>query len=73
MKEEKNTEKKNIKKNNLSRCYRFFLFFIMVNIDGSLDISNGIFSSASKEIKKNLNINNAKFGSFSTSNSIGKV
>ena len=64
---------KNIEKKVLSRCYRYFLFFIMISLDGTLDISNGIFSSASKEIIKRLNINNLKFGSFSTATSAGKI
>ena len=73
MKEEKNIEKTKLTKIHLSRCYRLFLFFIMINIDSTIDISNGVFSSASKEIKKKLNINNAKFGSFSTATSVGKI
>ena len=50
-KEEENNNK--IKKTNiikLSRIYRLFLFFIMINIDGTMDISSGIFSSASKHL-----------------------
>ena len=61
------------KEMRLSRCYRYFLFFIMITIDSSLDISKGIFSSASKEIKNKLKINNTKFGTFSTATSIGKI
>ena len=73
MSKEKIAEKKSIETTHLSRCYRFFLFLILINVDCTLDISNGIFSSASKEIKNKLNINNTKFGSFSTLNSIGKI
>ena len=73
MKNEKITNKKTLRKIRLSRCYRYFLFFIMISLDCTLDISNGIFSSASKEIKSRLNINNAKFGSFSTAISAGKI
>ena len=73
MKKNKITEKQEIRKIHLSSGYRYFLFVIMINIDCTLDISNGIFSSASKEIKKSLNINDAKFGSFSTAISIGKI
>ena len=65
--------KESPKRMKLSRCYRYFLFFIMIIIDSSMDISNGIFSSASKEIKNKLKINNTKFGTFSTATSIGKI
>lgn len=74
MKKENSIKSKVVpKRMRLSRCYRYFLFFIMITIDSSLDISNGIFSSASKEIKNKLKINNTKFGTFSTSTSIGKI
>ena len=74
MKKDKKIENKSeSRKIRLSRCYRLFLFFIMISIDCTMDISNGIFSSASKEIRKSLNINNAKFGSFSTATSVGKI
>lgn len=73
MKGEKDIKKIKLRKINLSRCYRFFIFSMMISIDSTIDISDGIFSSASKEIKKKLNINNTKFGSFSTSTSVGKI
>jgi sugar phosphate permease len=74
MKIEKSIKSKVTQKTmKLSRCYRYFLFFIMITIDSSLDISNGIFSSASKEIKNKLKINNTKFGTFSTATSMGKI
>ena len=63
----------NPKQIRLSRCYRLFLFFIMINLDMTMDISSGIFSSATKEIKKQLKINDAKFGGFGTAYSIGKI
>ena len=65
MKKEK--DKRRIK---LSRYHRIFLFFIMVGIESTMNISSGIFSSATKEIKKQLNLNDTKFGSFGTANSI---
>ncbi len=68
MKKEK--DKRRIK---LSRYHRIFLFFIMVGIESTMNISSGIFSSATKEIKKQLNLNDTKFGSFGTANSIGRV
>ena len=57
----------------LSRYYRFFLFFIMASIEGVMNIANGILSSATKEIKKSLKMNDAKFGSFGTANSLGRI
>lgn len=69
-------EGSNLKKprtKRLSRYYRLFLFFIMVSIEGVMNIANGILSSATKEIKKSLNMNDAKFGSFGTANSLGRI
>ena len=57
----------------LSRYYRFFLFFIMASIEGVMNIANGLLFSATKEGKKALNMNDAKFGSFGTSNSFGRI
>ena len=66
-------EKSKPRKVRLSRCYRLFLFFIMASIEGVMNIANGILSSASKEIKKSLNMSDAKFGSFGTANSLGRI
>ena len=41
----------NKKKISLSRPYRIFLFFVMVAIESILNVSSGIFSSATKKIK----------------------
>lgn len=57
----------------LSRCYRLFLFFVMVSVEGAMNISSGLLSSATKEIKKSLNMNDAKFGMFGTANGLGRV
>ncbi len=57
----------------LSKCYRLFLFFIMINLDCTMDISSGIFSSSAKVIKKTLKLNDAKFGGFGTAASIGRI
>ena len=57
----------------LPRCQRLFLFFILVGIESIMNVSSGIFSSATKEIKRQLNLNDTKFGSFGTANSIGRV
>ena len=74
---EKNYENKNKinkpKKIPLSRCYRIFLFFIMINIDCTMDISSEIFSSSAKEIKRKLKLNDAKFGGFGTATSLGEL
>ena len=72
----KSTKEQFIKKKRkikLPRCSRIFLFFIMVGIESIMNVSSGIFSSATKEIKRQLNLNDTKFGSFGTANSIGRV
>ena len=61
------------RKLGLSRCYRLFLFFIMVSVEGAMNISSGLLSSATKEIKKSLKMNDAKFGMFGTANGLGRV
>ena len=66
-------ENKNPKNIKLSRCYRFFLFFIMMNMDLTMDISSGIFSSSAKNIKSQLKLTDAKFGGFGTATSIGRI
>jgi len=43
------------RKKRLSRYYRLFLFFIMVTIEGTMNVSSGLLSSATKEVKKSLN------------------
>ena len=62
-----------MKKRKLSRCYRLFLFFIVISVEGAMNISSGLLSSATKEIKKSLNMSDAKFGSFGTANSLGRI
>ena len=66
-------EPKSQRKVRLSRCYRLFLYFIMVTIEGMMNVSSGLLSSATKEVKKSLNMNDAKFGSFGTANSLGRI
>ena len=66
-------QRTNIRKVRLSRYYRLFLFFIMASIEGVMNIANGLLSSATKEVKKSLNMNDAKFGSFGTANSLGRI
>ena len=67
------SKSKSPRKVRLSRYYRFFLFFIMASIEGVMNIANGILSSATKEIKSSLKMNDAKFGSFGTANSLGRI
>ena len=38
-----------------------------------MNVSSGLLSSATKEVKKSLNMNDAKFGSFGTANSLGRI
>ena len=66
-------QRTNIRKVRLSRYYRLFLFFVMASIEGVMNIANGLLSSATKEVKKSLNMNDAKFGSFGTANSLGRI
>ena len=73
MNEEKEDKIIKSKKIKLSKCYRLFLFFIMINIDCTLDVSSGILSSSAKEIKRQLKLNDANFGSFGTATSLGRI
>ena len=66
-------QRTNIRKVRLSHYYRLFLFFIMASIEGVMNIANGLLSSATKEVKESLNMNDAKFGSFGTANSLGRI
>ena len=66
-------DKKQPRKVRLSRCYRWFLFFIIASIEGMMNVSSGLLSSATKEVKRDLNLNDAKFGSFGTANSFGRI
>ena len=69
-KEEIIKKRRNVK---LPRFKRLILFFIMVGLESIMNVSSGIFSSATKEIKRQLNLSDTKFGSFGTANSIGRV
>jgi predicted MFS family arabinose efflux permease len=66
-------EEEKKQKIKLSRCYRLFLFFIVISVEGAMNISSGLLSSATKEIKKSLKMNDAKFGMFGAANGIGRV
>ena len=69
----KDINSKEPRKVRLSRHYRLFMFFIMISIEGVMNIANGLLSSATKEVKKSLKMNDAKFGSFGTANSFGRI
>ena len=69
----KDTNNKEPRRVRLSRYYRLFMFFIMISIEGVMNIANGLLSSATKEVKKSLKMNDAKFGSFGTANSFGRI
>jgi len=73
IKKEENIKNKKQRRIKLSRCHRIILFFIMVGIESTMNVSSGIFSSATKEIKRQLNLSDTKFGSFGTANSTGRV
>ena len=45
----------------------------MSSIEGIMNIANEILLSATKEIKCSLKMNDAKFGSFGTANSLGRI
>ena len=66
-------EKQKKRKVYLSRWYRVFLFWIMLSAEGAMNISSGLLSSATKEIKASLRMNDSKFGMFGTANGLGRV
>lgn len=57
----------------LSRKYRCFLYFIIITIECVMNVSNGIFSSASNEIKSQLKLANYEFGMFGSVLSTGRI
>ena len=52
------------KKFPLSRTTRIILFFFLVSIEYSINVSSGLLSSASKIIKDSLKMNDTDFGLF---------
>ena len=70
---DKLNKKNSLREVKLSRYYRLFLFYIVISVEGAMNISSGLMSSATKEIKQSLNMNDAKFGMFGTLNGIGRV
>ena len=63
----------NKKQLHLSRVIRIILFFFLVSIEFSINISSGLFASASKIIKGSLNMNDKDFGFFGMCYGIGRV
>ena len=61
------------KKFPLSRTTRIILFFFLVSIEYSINVSSGLLSSASKIIKDSLKMNDTDFGLFGTCYGIGRV
>ena len=57
----------------LPRTYRFFLFFLLLSVEFAMQNSSGLLSSASKNIKETLNMNDKEFGMFGTVNGLGRV
>lgn len=57
----------------LSRCYRFFLYLILLSMECTMNIDSGLLSSASKNIKKTLKMTDMEFGIFGPANSSGRV
>ena len=66
-------KKQTLRRVKLNRYYRLFLYFIVISVEGAMNISSGLLSSATKEIKTSLDMNDAKFGMFGTLNGIGRV
>ena len=66
-------KKPTLRRVKLNRYYRLFLYFIVISVEGAMNISSGLLSSATKEIKTSLDMNDAKFGMFGTLNGIGRV
>ena len=70
---EKLIHKKKPIRMTLSRGFRILLFFVLVSVEFAINISSGLLSSASKNIKKTLVMKDAEFGLFGTFNGLGRV
>ena len=57
----------------LSRTHRLFIFFILISIELAINNSTGLLSSASKNIKESLHLNDKGFGMFGTMSGLGRV
>lgn len=71
--EEEKSKKNNPKNKRLSRYYRLFLYFIILSVESIMNVSGGLLSSASKNIKESLEMSDTEFGMFGPSNSFGRV
>ena len=58
---------------SLPRTFRFFLFFLLLSVEFAMQNSSGLLSSASKNIKETLNMNDKEFGMFGSANGLGRV
>ena len=70
---EQKKEKPKHEKVTLSRTMRFILFVILISVEFAINISTGLLSSASKNIKETLRMNDKEFGMFGTVNGLGRV
>ena len=66
------TEEKNKERVTFSPFPRFVLYCVLLSIEMSMNNGAGVLSSSSKEIKKQLNLNDKQFGLFGTSQGIGR-
>ena len=57
----------------LPRTYRVCLFFLLLSVEFAMQNSSGLLSSASKNIKETLHMNDKEFGMFGTANGLGRV
>ena len=69
----KNLQTKAKTKIVLSRTHRVFIFFLLLTIELAINNSTGLLSSASKNIKESLNLNDKGFGMFGTMSGLGRV
>ena len=57
----------------LPRGFRLILFFVLISVEFAIQNSSGLLSSASKDIKETLHMNDKEFGMFGTVNGLGRV
>ena len=58
---------------SLSRTFRVVIYIVLLICSASVNISGGIIASASTTIKKQLEMDNKKFGLFGTVFGLGRV
>lgn len=69
----KNIQTKTKTKIVLSRTHRLFIFALLITIELAINNSTGLLSSASKNIKDSLQLNDRGFGMFGTMSGLGRV